>query len=91
MNSTSRRPPFRPDKVYATVIAGGDPMPAPAKAKEAPIEVLPLEERIQRRAYELYVERGNQSGSELDDWLQAEEEVLQAQKQPWATDWGPER
>ena len=30
---------------------------------------------------------GNQSGSELDDWLQAEEAVLQAQKQPWATDW----
>jgi len=66
-------------------------MTAPAKAKEAPIEALPLEERIQRRAYELYVERDNQSGSELDDWLQAEEEVLPAQKQPWATDWGPER
>ena len=44
-------------------------MPAPAKAKETPIEALPLEERIRRRAYELYVERGNQSGSELDDWL----------------------
>jgi outer membrane protein TolC len=54
-------------------------MPATAKAGEAPIEALPLEERIRRRAYELYVERGNQSGSELDDWLQAEEEVLQAQ------------
>jgi outer membrane protein TolC len=53
-------------------------MTAPAKAKEAPIEALPLEERIQRRAYELYVERGNQSGSELDDWLQAEQEVKQA-------------
>jgi len=25
-----------------------------------------------RRAYELYVQRGSQSGSELDDWLQAE-------------------
>ena len=57
-------------------------MPAPAKARKAPIEALPLEERIQRRAYELYVERGNQSGSELDDWLQAEEEVLQTQEQP---------
>jgi hypothetical protein len=66
-------------------------MPPPAKAKEGPIEALPLEERIQRRAYELYVEHGNQSGSELDDWLQAEEEVLQAQNQPWATDWVRER
>jgi hypothetical protein len=55
-------------------------MPASARAKETPIEELPLEERIRRRAYELYVERGNQSGSEADDWLQAEEEALQIQK-----------
>lgn len=56
-------------------------MPGTARAKEPPIktptiEKLPLEERIRRRAYELYVQRGNESGSELDDWLQAEEEVL---------------
>ncbi len=57
-------------------------MPAPARAKETPIEVTPLEERIRRRAYELYVERGNQSGSELDDWLQAEEEIQRAAEQP---------
>ncbi len=44
-------------------------MPAPSKAKETPIKALPLEERIRRRAYELYVERGNQSGSEFDDWF----------------------
>jgi hypothetical protein len=41
-----------------------------------------LEERIRRRAYELYVERGNQSGCEADDWLQAEEEAFHAQEQP---------
>ena len=45
-------------------------MPAPARAKETPVE-----ERIRRRAYELYVQRGSQSGSELDDWLQAEKEI----------------
>jgi hypothetical protein len=56
-------------------------MPAPARAKELPSENLSLEEQIRRRAYELYVERGNQSGSELDDWLQAEEEILQSQEQ----------
>lgn len=56
-------------------------MPAPTGAKEAPIDTLPLEERIRRRAYELYVERGNQSGSDLDDWLQAEDELLQAEEQ----------
>ena len=42
---------------------------------------LPVEERIRRRAYELYVRRGNQSGSEADDWLQAEEEVRLAEEQ----------
>jgi hypothetical protein len=56
-------------------------MPAPARAKEASIETLPLEERIQRRAYELYVQRGNQSGSEMDDWLQAEEEIRRAEEE----------
>jgi hypothetical protein len=46
-----------------------------ARIKEPRIEELPLEERIRRRAHELYILRGNQSGSEYDDWLQAEEEV----------------
>ena len=52
-------------------------MPAPARAKEVPTKPVSPEERIRRRAYELYVRRGNQSGSELDDWLQAEKEFLQ--------------
>jgi hypothetical protein len=56
-------------------------MLASARAKEPPIEIVPLEERIRQRAYELYVDRGNESGSELDDWLQAEEEILQAQEE----------
>jgi hypothetical protein len=56
-------------------------MPATARVKEPPIETLPLEERIRRRAYELYVQRGKQSGNELDDWHQAEEEIRRAQEQ----------
>jgi DUF2934 family protein len=56
-------------------------MPATARAKEPPVETLLLEERIRRRAYELYVLRGNQSGSEYDDWLQAEEEIRRAQEE----------
>ena len=55
-------------------------MPALSPAKEALIEKPSLAERIQRRAYELYVLRGNQSGSELDDWLQAEEEIQEAEE-----------
>ncbi|MCU1275925.1 MAG: hypothetical protein JWO48_3356 [Bryobacterales bacterium] len=54
-------------------------MPAPAKGRRP--EKLPLEEQIRRRAYELYIQRGNQSGSEFDDWLQAEEEIRRAREE----------
>jgi len=40
------------------------------------------EERIRRRAYELYEQRGRVDGFALDDWLQAEAEVLKAPTQP---------
>jgi hypothetical protein len=33
------------------------------------------DEQIRLRAYELYLERGEQPGRELDDWLQAEREL----------------
>jgi len=36
---------------------------------------IPLEEQISQRAYEIYLERGGQDGSESDDWLQAESEL----------------
>ena len=42
--------------------------------KESPSEIS-IEERIRLRAFELYVQRGSESGSELADWLQAEEEI----------------
>ena len=56
-------------------------MSAPARANEPLIETLPLEERIRRRAHELYVQCGNLSGSEMDDWFQAEEEIRRAKEQ----------
>jgi hypothetical protein len=34
-----------------------------------------LEAEIRRRAYQLYVERGEEHGRDLDDWLQAKREV----------------
>ena len=30
---------------------------------------------VRRRAYEVYLERGKQSGHDVDDWLQAEQEL----------------
>jgi hypothetical protein len=36
----------------------------------------PANERVQQRAYELFLQRGQQPGHELEDWLQAEREVM---------------
>jgi hypothetical protein len=33
-------------------------------------------EKIQQRAYELYEARGREEGHDIDDWLQAEDEVV---------------
>lgn len=38
---------------------------------------LPTHEQIAARAYEIYLERGCQHGHDLDDWLQAEYELMQ--------------
>jgi hypothetical protein len=35
-----------------------------------------LEEQIRHRAHELYLQRGGNHGSDLEDWLQAEDELL---------------
>ena len=40
-----------------------------------------IEERIRQRAFELHEQRGRVDGFALDDWLQAETEILGAQKQ----------
>ncbi len=41
-----------------------------------------LEERIRRRAHQIYLSRRNGHGSELEDWLEAEREILGKEKQP---------
>ena len=35
----------------------------------------PTQEEIARRAYELYIERGQAPGNEREDWLEAEKEL----------------
>jgi hypothetical protein len=39
---------------------------------------LPTMERIQARAYEIYVQRGREPGRELEDWLSAERELIES-------------
>jgi len=39
-----------------------------------------LEDKIRIRAYELFEARGREDGRDLDDWLQAEAEILGSKK-----------
>jgi len=50
------------------------PPSARPEPQEAPGD---LEEKIRRRAYELYQQRGRVDGHALDDWLQAQAEILE--------------
>jgi hypothetical protein len=50
-------------------------MPTPANTTERPTDSLSREERIRRRAQELYELRGDRPDSVLADWLRAEEEI----------------
>ncbi len=42
---------------------------------------LTTEQRVQQRAYDLYMKRGQKPGHELEDWLQAEREVRKEHEQ----------
>lgn len=54
----------------------------PKKTATQKFHVLPLspcedpQARIAKRAYELYCERGYRDGSAVEDWLDAEREIL---------------
>jgi len=39
-----------------------------------------LQDQIRARAFQLYEQRGSDDGHDLDDWLQAEAELSQADK-----------
>jgi hypothetical protein len=40
-------------------------------------ERYPTREEIELRAYQIYVERGGAQGNDLEDWLQAELELIE--------------
>jgi len=46
-----------------------------AEMREVSVGNPASDEEIRRRAYEIYLERGEQPGRDLDDWLQAEREL----------------
>jgi hypothetical protein len=57
----------------------------PARPEKEPVPCLPvspcddLHIRIAQRAYELHADRGYRQGYALDDWLEAEREILGAE------------
>jgi hypothetical protein len=53
------------------------PEPDRDGADAASVARVPTREQIAARAYQIYLERGCQSGHDIDDWLQAEYELLQ--------------
>lgn len=48
-----------------------------AKESQWPKPRLPTREEITARAYQIYLSRGGAPGRDLDDWLQAEYELMQ--------------
>jgi hypothetical protein len=46
-----------------------------AEMREVSVGSSEREEQIRLRAYQIYLERGQEPGRDLDDWLQAEREL----------------
>lgn len=44
-------------------------------SSKSPLQDSGLNEQIQRRAYDLYEQRGRTDGHDVDDWLRAEAEL----------------
>jgi hypothetical protein len=55
-----------------------DPKPHPtAREKDTSLPNTVTSEQIALRAYQIYLERGEQPGSDVDDWLEAERQLNQ--------------
>lgn len=65
----TRRTPTR--KVKGRTASAAGPAPKPIELPDG------MWERISRKAYELWEQRGRQEGSALRDWLDAEEIIME--------------
>ncbi len=57
----------------------GPPKSSPGKVTMM-LDTIPSRDRIRERAYELYECRGCQPGQDQQDWLRAEQEILQRER-----------
>jgi len=53
-----------------------DQIPAPTRAESQHAYYEVLGSRIAERAYELYIQRGQKHGHDIEDWLEAERQIL---------------
>jgi hypothetical protein len=61
----------------AIIIDSTDPtQPHTAVANREQLLHSSREQETRSRAYEIYLQRGGQPGSELEDWLQAERQLI---------------
>jgi Protein of unknown function (DUF2934) len=79
--STSRKKTDKTRVTVPAVASNASPREdlSQAQAADSSLRAQPstdLQTVIAARAYELYQKRGGQGGHELDDWLEAEREVL---------------
>ena len=51
-----------------------EPSTLAPKSDEPPV-LIPIEQQIRQRAYELYEQRGRTDGHDLEDWLKTEREI----------------
>lgn len=74
MRTTSRR-----TRGSQAITPATESTPRPVGQQSAPTDHPRQDElylRIAKRAYEMYLRRGNEEGHALEDWLEAEREVL---------------
>jgi hypothetical protein len=50
---------------------------SPAKSESRTTKGHPTREEIELRAYQIYLDRGGAPGQDVEDWLQAEHELLE--------------
>jgi hypothetical protein len=55
---------------------------SPAAKKTRAVKAKPTQDDIALRAYHIYLERGRTAGDPMQDWLQAEKELLGPTKKP---------
>jgi len=72
----SKAAPRRKVSASKTRIPKEEPVTAPTEAESQHQYFEDLGSRIAKKAYELYVQRGQEDGHDIEDWLEAERQIL---------------